>query len=92
MRAIAQATVEALNLLLSPECRFVLDDVRRTPMGDRQAVLVGLHLKRSGKTEALLGACYEGEDPNFSVALATLDGVNRRFSTLPPSPESGQVS
>lgn len=92
MRAIAQATVEALNLLLSPECRFVLDYVRRTPMGDRQAVLVGLHLKRSGKTEALLGACYEGEDPNFSVALATLDGVNRRFSTLPPSPESGQVS
>ena len=30
--------------------------------------------------------------PLALVALATLDGVNRRFSTLPPSPESGQVS
>ena len=89
MRAIAQATVEALNLLLSPECRFVLDDVRRTPMGDRQAVLVGLHLKRSGKTEALLGACYEGEDPNFSAALATLDAVNRRLPTLPRGENGG---
>lgn len=91
-RAIAQATVEALNLLLAPGCRFSLEEVRRTAMGDHQAILVGLHLKYNGRTEALLGACYEGDDPNFSVALATLDGVNRRFSTLPPAKEDAPVS
>ena len=75
-RAIAQATVSALNQLLAPGFVFSLDE----------AVLVGLLLKSGGKAEPLLGACYEGEDPNFSVALATLDAVNRRLSAL-PSPE-----
>lgn len=83
LRAIAGATVAAINHCLAPGCRISLDGVRACPMGDRQAVLVGLLLKHEGKTEALLGACYEGEDPNFSVALATLDGVNRRLMTLP---------
>ena len=85
-RAIAQATVSALNQLLAPGFVFSLDEVRRTAMGEHQAVLVGLLLKSGGKAEPLLGACYEGEDPNFSVALATLDAVNRRLSAL-PSPE-----
>ncbi|NCB62598.1 MAG: hypothetical protein EOM52_03130 [Clostridia bacterium] len=83
LRAIALATAEALNQIISSSCRFAVDDVRRVPMGQRQAVLVGLSLHLNGKTEALLGACYEGEDPNFSAALATLDAVNRRLSTLP---------
>ena len=85
-RAIAQATVSALNQLLAPGFVFSLDEVRRTAMGEHQAVLVGLLLKSGGKAEPLLGACYEGEDPNFSVALATLDAVNRLLSAL-PSPE-----
>ena len=84
-RAIASATVAAINHCLAPGCRFSLDTVRTCPMGERQAVLVGLLLKHAGKTEALLGACYEGEDPNFSAALATLDGVNRRLMTRPPA-------
>ncbi|MEQ2455727.1 hypothetical protein [Flavonifractor hominis] len=92
MRAIAQATVEAINLLLASGCRFFLEDVRYASMGERRAILVGLHLKYDGKTEALLGACYEGDDPNFSVALATLDGVNRRFTTLPFAKEGEPVS
>ena len=86
-RAIAQATVTAINQLLSPGCRFSLEEVRHTPMGEHQAVLVGLVLKSGGQSEGLLGACYQGEDPNFSVALATLDAVNRRLSTLPSTDE-----
>ena len=82
-RAIAQAAVAALNQILAPGHVFSLDEVRRAAMGEHQAVLVGLVLKSGGKTEALLGACYEGEDPNFSVALATLDAVNRRLAALP---------
>lgn len=92
MWAIAQATVEALNLLLAANCRFSLEQVRRAAIGDRQAVLVGLRLKYNGKAEEFLGACYEGEDPNFSVALATLDGVNRRFPTLPHAKENPSFS
>lgn len=83
LRAIALATVDALNKYLEAGVRLSLEDVRVSPLGERRAVLVGLELKAGGKPEALLGACYEGEDPNFSVALATLDAVNRRIATLP---------
>lgn len=87
MRTIAQAAVDALNQLLDAGYAFSLEEVRRADMAGRQAVLVGLRLKSGGGSEALLGACYEGEDPNFSVALATLDAVNRRLSTIPPAKE-----
>ena len=88
-RSIALATVDALNQVLAPGCSFSLDEVRSTTLGEHQAMLVGLLLKHGGKTEALLGACYEGEDPNFSAALATLDAVNRRLPTLPRRECSG---
>lgn len=88
-RAIALATAEALNQRLDPGCRLAVDDVRRIPMAERQAVLVGLTLTLSGRSEALLGACYEREDPNFSAALATLDAVNRRISILPHAEHDG---
>ena len=57
--------------------------------GARCTVCYRLRLEQAGKAEALLGACYLGEDPNFSVALATLDGVNRRILTLPFAREEG---
>ena len=88
-RSIALATVDALNQVLAPGCSFSLDEIRSTALGEHQAMLVGLLLKNGGKTEALLGACYEGEDPNFSAALATLDAVNRRLPTLPRCENGG---
>ena len=88
-RSIALATVDALNQVLAPGCSFSLDEIRSTALGEHQAMLVGLLLKNGGKTEALLGACYEGEDPNFSAALATLDAVNRRLPTLPRGENGG---
>lgn len=81
-RAIAQATVDAINCFLTAGCRFYLEDTRSLAMGNRTAVLVGLRLENSGRTEELLGACFQGDDPNFSVATATLDAVNRRLLLL----------
>ena len=83
LRSIALATVDALNQLPAPGSSFSVEEVRSTALGEHQAMLVGLLLKSGGKTEALLGACYEGEDSNFSVVMATLDAVNRRLPTLP---------
>ena len=91
-RAIAQATTDAINQFLTAGCRFCLDELRQVPIGSQIAALVGLRLEQAGKTEALLGACYLGEDPNFSVALATLDGVNRRILTLAFAREEGAPS
>lgn len=82
-RAIALATADALNQILAQSCSFSVEEVRTTTVGEHRAILVGLLLKSSGKTEALLGACYDGEDPNFSVVMATMDAVNRRLPTLP---------
>lgn len=83
VRAIAHAAVEAINSIVAPTCRFSLEDVRTTSVGEHPAVLVGLVLKVDGKSESLLGACYVGDDSNASVILATLDAVNRRLLTLP---------
>ena len=87
-RSIAQATADALNQMLTQEHTFTVEEVRATTLGERQVILVGLLLKNGGKIESLLGACYEGEDANFSVALATLDAVNRRLPTLPRMEEN----
>lgn len=81
-RAVAQATVEALNGMLKTNCRILLEDVRRVQMADRYSVLVGVQLRIGNQIDRLLGACYEGEDASFSAAQATLDAVNRRFLTL----------
>lgn len=91
-RSIAQAAVDALNEILAPGHAFAVEEVRAAPLGEHQAILVGLLLKSGGKIEALLGACYEGEDPNFSVALATLDAVNRRFPTLPRAEQHSRTA
>lgn len=88
-RAIAQATTDAINQFLAAGCRFCFEELKQVPIGSQVAVMVGLRLEQAGKAEALLGACYLGEDPNFSVALATLDGVNRRILTLPFAREEG---
>ena len=89
LRAIVLATVDALNQRLGDSCKLSLDDVRQIPMAEHPALLVGLTLKLGGKSESLLGACYEGSDANFSAALAALDAVNRRIAVLPLLP-SGQ--
>lgn len=82
-RAIAEASVSAINQFLPDRCRFTLDDVRLSTLGERDVAMVGVALKADGKNEALLGACYVGEEPNYSVVLATLDAVNRRLPVLP---------
>jgi hypothetical protein len=81
-RCIAQATVEAINSFLNVNCRFILGEWKRILMGEHNVVLVGLQLSGSGKQEYLVGACQEGDDPNLSVVLATLDAVNRRILAL----------
>jgi len=81
-RCIAQATVEAINSFLDTTCRFSLEDWKFVPMGEHIIVLVGLQLSGAGKTEYLVGACPQRDDPNLSVVLATLDAVNRKMPAL----------
>lgn len=85
-RSIAEASVAAINQFLPDTCRFTLDDVRLSTLGEHAVAMVGVALKADGKNEALLGACYVGEEPNYSVVLATLDAVNRRLPALPSAP------
>lgn len=81
-RCIAQAAVEAINNFLNISCRFSVGEWKHVPMGEHEIVLVGLQLSIDGKSEYLVGACQEGDDPNLSVVLATLDAVNRRILAL----------
>lgn len=84
-RSIAEASVAAINQFLPDRCRFTLDDVRMSSLAGHEVAMVGVALKADGKNEALLGACYVGEEPNYSVVLATLDAVNRRLPMLSQS-------
>ncbi|NCC69088.1 MAG: hypothetical protein EOM14_13015 [Clostridia bacterium] len=86
-RCIAQAAVAAINAFLNVSYRFSVGEWKHVPMGEHDIVLVGLQLSIDGKSEYLVGACPEGNDPNLSVVLATLDAVNRRILTLSFSPD-----
>ena len=81
-RSIAEASVAAINQFLPDRCRFTLDDVRMASLAGHEVAMVVVALKADGKNEALLGACYVGEEPNYAVVLATLDAVNRRLPML----------
>ena len=85
-RCIVQATVEAINSFLNAATRFCLGEWKQVLMGEHIIILIGLQLSISGKSEYLVGACPQGDDPNLSVVLATLDAVNRRIPALPFSP------
>lgn len=81
-RAIAQASVSTINHFLGQSVQVSLTECKRFPMGEKNIIVVDLLLNDKGMTQHLLGACFEGDDPNLAAVLATLDAVNRRILTL----------
>jgi hypothetical protein len=86
-RAIAQAAVSTINHFLAQSVQVSLTECKRFPMGDKNITVVDLLLNDKGMTQHLLGACFEGDDPNLAAVFATLDAVNRRILTLEFRPD-----
>ena len=81
-RAVATATLRAVEELADGQVRFELDHIEVTPMGSERTVLVSLTLLSGKGTERLTGAAGVREDVRQAVIRATLDALNRRLEML----------
>ena len=82
-RAVATATLRAVEELLSGRARFELDLVESTPAGGRdRAVLVAVTMLSSSGSEKLHGAAGVREDVRQAAIRATLDALNRRVEHM----------
>lgn len=81
-RAVATATLRAVELLVDGQVRFELDHLEIAPMGSERTVLVSLTLLTNRGTERLTGAAGVREDVRQAVIRATLDALNRRLEMI----------
>lgn len=81
-RAVATATLRAVELLVDKAVRFELDHLEVTPMGAERTVLVALTMLSDKGIERLTGAAGVREDVRQAVIRATLDALNRRLEML----------
>ena len=81
-RAVAAATLRAVEQLADDQVRFELDHIEVTPMGSERTVLVSLTLLTGRGAERLTGAAAVREDVRQAVIRATLDALNRRLEML----------
>ncbi|MDX6197629.1 MAG: hypothetical protein QOJ79_780 [Actinomycetota bacterium] len=81
-RAVASATLRAVEELSGDIARFELDHLEISQLGSERTVLVALTMLSGRGTERLTGAATVREDVRQAVIRATLDALNRRLETL----------
>ena len=81
-RAVALATLRAIELLVDEKARFELDHLEVTQTGRDRTVVAGVTLVTPSGSEKLTGAAVVREDVRQAVIRATLDGLNRRLGAL----------
>jgi hypothetical protein len=81
-RAVATATLRAVESLSGDIARFELDHLEVAQLGAERTVIVALTMLSSRGTERLTGAAGVREDVRQAVIRATLDALNRRLETL----------
>lgn len=81
-RAVAAATLRALEDMLGARVRFELEDVEVSVNGRQRTALVSLLMLTAVGTERLTGAATVREDLRQACIRATLDAANRRLEPL----------
>lgn len=81
-RAVASATLQAVEQLVGGDIRLELEHLEVTPMGVERTVVVLLTLLTERGGETLTGAATVREDVRQAVIRATLDALNRRLELL----------
>ena len=81
-RAVALATLHAVEALVDGKARFELDHLEVTQTGRDRTVVAGVTLVTQNGSERLTGAAVVREDVRQAVIRATLDGLNRRLGAL----------
>lgn len=80
-RAVAQATLRAVEACIGSVARFELEHLQSTVLGADKAVVVEISMITKHATERLTGISAVREDPRQAVIRATLDALNRRIET-----------
>lgn len=83
-RAVALATLDAVEGLVTETVRFELDHLDVAQTGSDRTVIAGITLVTLRGTERLTGAAVVREDVRQAVIRATLDALNRRIEKLLP--------
>ena len=83
-RAVALATLDAVESLLGASVRFELDHIDVTQAGSDRTVVAGVTLVSTRGNERLTGAAVVRDDVRQAVIRATLDSLNRRIEKLLP--------
>ena len=81
-KAVALATLNAVEGLTGQSVRFELDHLEVAQMGQARTVVAGVTLVSSRGVERLTGAAVVREDVRQAVIRASLDAVNRRIEKL----------
>ncbi|MDP9183247.1 MAG: hypothetical protein M3P04_10785, partial [Actinomycetota bacterium] len=81
-RAVASATLRAVEELVGGAVRIELEHLEVTTMGSERTVLVTLTLLTRQGSEPLTGAAGVRDDVRQAVIRATLDALNRRLELL----------
>ena len=81
-RAVAVATLRAVEELVGGSVRVELEHLEITPMGTERTVVVLLTLLTAQGSEHLTGAAAVRDDVRQAVIRATLDALNRRLELL----------
>ncbi len=81
-KAVAGATVKAVNDFLSTKASLTLEDVRLSESCGRPIVLVAVTFAGEGAAEVLTGTCFAADDTGAAAVKATLDAVNRKLSII----------
>lgn len=81
-RAVAQATLRAVERLARDTARLELEHLEVRQTGQERTALVALTLVSARGAERLTGSAVVREDENRAVVRATLDALNRRLESL----------
>jgi hypothetical protein len=81
-RAVALATLRAVEELVDGKARFELDHLEVTQTGRDRTVVAGVALVTPSGSERLTGAAIVRDDVRQAVIRAALDALNRRLGAL----------
>jgi hypothetical protein len=81
-RAVAAASLHAVEQLISSRARFELEHVEVTASGRDRTALVSVTMVSGAGTDRLTGSAMVREDARQAVIRAVLDAVNRRLEPL----------
>jgi len=81
-RAVATASMRAIELLIDGKARFELEHVEVTRSGRDRTALVSVTMVSGSGSDRLTGSAVVREDARQAVIRAVLDAVNRRIEPL----------